>query len=136
MALTNNERVGKTLDLLSTGLAPFVQREFKAIWGDDWLQYARKDDRSVSPTDIQFLLGSMMGNWQQVFDRVLGRVERNYVGELITIRNNWAHQAVFTSDDAYRALDTAHRLLVSVQATDAAGQVDKMRQELLRTRFT
>ncbi len=136
MAATNNERVAKALELLASGLAPFVEREFKSIWGDDWVKYARKDERSVSPADIQFLLGSMMGNWQQVFDKVLGRVERNYVGELITIRNNWAHQAVFTSDDAYRALDTAHRLLVSVQATDAAGQVDKMRQELLRTRFT
>ena len=29
MAITNHERVGKALDLLKTGLAPFVQREIK-----------------------------------------------------------------------------------------------------------
>jgi predicted AAA+ superfamily ATPase len=136
MALTNNERVGKALDLLSVGLAPFVEREFKAEWGAEWLQYARKDERAVSPSDTQFLLGAMMAHWQKVFDKVLGRAERNYVGELITIRNNWAHQVTFTSDDTYRALDTAHRLLTSAQATDAAAQLDKMRQELLRIRFT
>jgi hypothetical protein len=29
MAITNQERVGKTMELLRTGLAPFVEREFK-----------------------------------------------------------------------------------------------------------
>jgi hypothetical protein len=64
MALTNNERVGKALDLLSVGLAPFVEREFKAVWGSDWLQYARKDERSVSPTDIHSANGLLnSGRW-------------------------------------------------------------------------
>ena len=30
MAITNQERVGKAMDLLRTGLAPFVEREFKS----------------------------------------------------------------------------------------------------------
>ncbi len=30
MAITNHERVGKALDLLRDGLAPFVEREFRA----------------------------------------------------------------------------------------------------------
>jgi hypothetical protein len=30
MALTNQERVGKAMDLLRAGLAPFVEREFKS----------------------------------------------------------------------------------------------------------
>lgn len=29
MAITNHERIGKALDLLKAGLAPFVEREFK-----------------------------------------------------------------------------------------------------------
>ncbi len=29
MAITNHERVGKALELLKTGLRPFVEREFK-----------------------------------------------------------------------------------------------------------
>ena len=34
MAITNHERVGKALELLKAGLAPFVDREFKSIYKD------------------------------------------------------------------------------------------------------
>ena len=37
MADTNNERVGKALDLLKEGLAPFVAREVKAALADKQL---------------------------------------------------------------------------------------------------
>ncbi len=33
MAITNNERIKKTLDLLREGLQPFVERRLKAAWG-------------------------------------------------------------------------------------------------------
>ena len=36
MAITNHERVGKALELLRAGLTPFVEREFKAKFGDGW----------------------------------------------------------------------------------------------------
>ena len=36
MAITNHERVGKALQLLKIGLGPFVEREFKAKYGDGW----------------------------------------------------------------------------------------------------
>jgi hypothetical protein len=34
MAVANHERVRKALDLLRAGLTPFVEREFKAKFGD------------------------------------------------------------------------------------------------------
>ena len=34
MAITNHERVGKALEQLKAGLAPFVEREFKSIYKD------------------------------------------------------------------------------------------------------
>ena len=34
MALTNHERVGKALELLKTGLLPFIERELKAKYGN------------------------------------------------------------------------------------------------------
>jgi predicted AAA+ superfamily ATPase len=74
--------------------------------------------------------------WQAVFSRALGPSERNYVFELRDIRNRWAHQATFSTDDAYRALDTIHRLLLAVSAAGEAVEVDKIRQDLLRTRFS
>jgi hypothetical protein len=40
MALTNADRVGKALELLNKRLQPFVEREMKAVYVDDWLTEA------------------------------------------------------------------------------------------------
>ena len=32
MAITNHERVGKAMELLKSGLGPFVEREFKSMF--------------------------------------------------------------------------------------------------------
>ncbi len=42
MAITNHERVGKALELLRDGLAPFVEREFTSHYGDEALQTAQR----------------------------------------------------------------------------------------------
>ncbi len=49
-------------------------------------------------------------------------------------RNSWAHNDSFSSDDAYRALDSIARLLTAISATEA-DTVEKQKQELLRIRF-
>ena len=36
------------------------------------------------------------------FGRTLGRAERSLVQELREVRNRWAHQETFYSDDAYQ----------------------------------
>ena len=36
MAITNHERVGKALELLKSGLLPFIERELKAKYGNGW----------------------------------------------------------------------------------------------------
>src|SRR5215207_1056489 len=142
MATTNHERVGRALALLSNGLAPFVARECKAKYGADWPQAVSRmsadtalSGRRASPTDAQFLLKVIWDEWQPVFRNVLGQSERTYVSELREVRNRWAHQDAFSGDDAYRALDSIHRLLLAVSAADEAVEVDKMRQDLLRSRF-
>jgi predicted AAA+ superfamily ATPase len=72
--------------------------------------------------------------WTEVFRQILGKSERSLVNELLGVRNAWAHQEPFSSDDAYRALDSAGRLLSAVSAAQA-DDVDKMKMELLRVRF-
>ena len=56
------------------------------------------------------------------------------MSELRDIRNRWAHQESFSSDDAYRALDSTHRLLTAVSSPET-GEVENMKMELLRVRF-
>jgi predicted AAA+ superfamily ATPase len=76
----------------------------------------------------------MWDAWNDVFRATLGPAERSLVSELRDHRNRWAHQEAFFSDDAYRVLDSAGRLLSTVSAPQA-DQVEKMKTELLRIRF-
>jgi len=50
------------------------------------------------------------------------------------VRNKWAHNEAFTADDAYRALDSIERLLVAVDAVEAA-DVGRSKDELMRARY-
>lgn len=134
MADSNNERVGKALALLAEGLAPFVDRECGLRFGMAW-EGEVPGDGPRSKTDVQFLLRTMTSTWREVFERTLGRMERNYVSELIDARNRWAHQETFSSDDASRVLDTGERLLKSVSAPEQATEVARMRHDLDRRRF-
>ncbi len=139
MAMTNYERVGRALSLLSEGLAPFVERACKAHYGSGWARTVAPIGAAAGhthrPEDVQFQLKVMAEHWNEVFRDVLGRAERTYVFELQDVRNRWAHQETFTTDDAYRGLDTIHRLLLAVSAKDQVLEVERLRQQLLRTRF-
>ena len=42
MAITNYERVGKAMELLKAGLAPFVEREFKNLYKGQALVEAQR----------------------------------------------------------------------------------------------
>lgn len=142
MAMTNHERVGKALDLLKAGLGPFVQREMENVYkeqarqeagrilGDDWLV----SGKSIEEMDAGALLKLMWDIWNDVFRQVLGFSERTLVSELREVRNKWAHQETFSSDDADRALDSVERLLTAVSASQAE-EVRKMKIELRRLVF-
>ena len=130
MAITNHERVGKALELLKTGLVPFIERELKAKYGNDWAFEVRdilSDTRlgagkSESLQDVAASLVVMDRKWGDVFRQILGKTERSLVNELLAVRNSWAHQETFSSDDAYRALDSAEVGLVVVQGVDRTAQ--------------
>lgn len=142
MAITNHERVGKALELLCAGLHPFIERELKGrsmltveeeargYLGEDKLLAKKK----LSEWDAAALLKVMWEAWNDVFRKTLGPAERSLVNELRTVRNKWAHQQNFSSDDAYRALDSISRLLTAVSAPQA-DDVEKVKMELLRVRF-
>ncbi len=142
MAITNHDRVGKALDLLRAGLGPFVEREVNSAVAAKRLdlQSVRgfADDplgkRPVSELDVAGLLRLMWEAWNAVFREILGPAERGLVGEMRGHRNRWAHQESFSSDDAYRALDSAGRLLVAVSAPQS-NECEKLKMELLRVRF-
>jgi len=142
MAISNHERVGKALELLRDGLAPFVERELKSRYGDQWA-FEVKDvlgetrlgtGKGSALKDSAALLVVMDRKWNEVFRKTLGKAERSLVNELGDARNRWAHQEPFSGDDADRALDSCARLLTAVSATQA-DEVHKIKMELRRTMF-
>src|SRR5437868_13905817 len=145
MAITNYERVGKAMELLREGLAPFVERELKTEYGEQtWFEETKRtltqqqlkfvEKKGKPEWDVAILLTTLWNNWEKVFRKTLGRGERSLVSELSDARNKWAHQQAFSTDDAYRAFDSIGRLLAAVSAPQSA-ELEKMKTELLRLRF-
>ena len=143
MAITNSERVGKALELLKDGLRPYVERELKATYKDRWIETARPSfpdwqqaGRSGKELnwDTQALLQVMCELWQDCFKKILGPSDRNLAFELRDVRNKWAHQKAFSTDDAYRAIDSASRLLAAI-SSDQVEAVELMKAEILRVKF-
>ena len=142
MAVTNRDRVGNAMDALKTGLAPFVSREFinhhkghsstvlQQVLGEP----VHDAKGHFAGMDVAGLLRVMWESWNEVYRNTLGHAERSLVSELREVRNRWAHQEAFSSDDAYRALDSTHRLLAAVSASETT-EVESMKMELLRVRF-
>ena len=144
MAISNYERVGKALELLKQGLQPFVERELKAQHAQLWFEQAKASvsepqanlfGTEAEPRwDAATLLIVMWNQWNIVFRKTLGQAERTLVSELRDVRNRWAHQEPFSTDDAYRALDSAGRLLTAISAPQT-DEIEKIKMELLRVRF-
>lgn len=143
MAITNQERVGKAMDLLRAGVAPFVEREVQSAVkaGTIRMDAVRRfsedpmlGNKPIAQWDVAGLLKLMWETWNDVFKRTLGFAERTLVSELRDVRNKWAHQNPFSSDDADRALDSMGRLLAAVSAPQA-DEVGKMKMELRRLIF-
>lgn len=139
MAITNHERVGKAMDLLKEGLAPFIEREFVSVYKNKALDEAKAfvvDDRlntakPLKEWDVAAQLRLMWEAWNTVFKKTLGQGERSLVSELREVRKKWAHQEPFSGDDADRALDSTERLLTAISAPQAEG-VRKLKMELRR----
>ncbi len=141
MALSNNDRIGRTLELLNEALRPYIQREMEAVHKQQWRHQALqgvRDNRAMSNDigdwDTQTLLSVMLNEWNTVFRYALGSAERSLVHEIKDVRNSWAHQNTFSTDDAERGLDSIRRLLQAISAPQAQ-EVERLRNELLRRRF-
>ena len=96
MAMTSQDRVGKALDLLKAGLAPFVEREIHAavkagaVNMDTVRRFAENPalaNKPIAEWDAAGLLKLMWEIWNDVFRQTLGFAERSLVSEMRTFRN-------------------------------------------------
>ncbi|WP_026061790.1 Swt1 family HEPN domain-containing protein [Rhodococcus rhodochrous] len=153
MAISNRDRIGRVLELLGPALDKFhtyvLGKELPA--GQNWISlleardqvrdkikgssttksYVRTDPQNGLRMITEQIPNQVRKGWYP-FSEHLSRTEQSWATELRDVRNTWAHNGSFTSDDAYRALDTAERFLKAIGAIDEADETRRSRVELRR----
>jgi len=139
MVMANNERIARALDLLRDGLGPKCAVTWEGFYGAQWLQVV--NSRLHSPehnprvNDVAFLLKGLKGTWNEVFGHGFTPAVRSLVFELAEVRNRWAHQEGFSSDDVARALDSMERVLEAFGNTVERRKIRDLRRDLMRQMF-
>lgn len=129
---TNHQQITAAFQILTEVLGPYIAQELGAKFEGEWwskgvLGVLRDHQRRDLPTKVEgknlvekldaalcLLLVDL--HWESVFKRKLSRQHRNWVKELMTTRNTWAHKGSpdMASEDAWRALDTMTRLIEKI----------------------
>ncbi|HCP81323.1 MAG TPA: AAA family ATPase [Octadecabacter sp.] len=143
MAKSTRQYVFEGMELMPEALAPFVEtrlsNSLKGHWEVEVVERVhgmRPDSSGKLNWDQAALLKTMMAFWRDAFSSVLGHPERSYVSELLEVRNKFSHNESFSYDDAERALDSMRRLCEAVSAGDTAEKIGRMRDTILRTKFS
>ena len=143
MAKSTRQQVFEGMELLPEALIPFVEKWLESSLQGHWqvqvvekLPGLRPDSNGKIVWDQAALLNAMDRFWMDAFKAVLGRAERSIVNELVEVRNKLSHNGTFTYDDAERALDSMRRLMEAISAGEVAAELGKMRDTILRTKFT
>jgi len=131
------------MELLPGALIPFVEKRLESSLKGHWqvqvlekLPGLRPNSNGAVAWDQAALFNAMDRFWSEAFRSVLGRAERSLVNELGDVRNKLSHNESFTYDDAERALDSMRRLMEAISAGVVADQLAKMRDTILRTKFS
>lgn len=151
MALSNRERIDRMFQTMAPVLDDFISSVIGQVdpaLGADWVSLVRAKDvkngapatKLYDPRDPQVQLrmlternitAGFKPGWYP-FGDALGRAGDTYASELRGVRDSFAHNGSFTDDDAYRALDTAERLLRLVGAAAEVEAVARIRTDLRR----
>ena len=143
MAKSTRQYVFEGMELLPAALIPFVEKRLENSLKGHWQVQVLEKVPSLRPNsegavgwDQAALFNTMDRFWAEAFKTVLGRAERSLVNELGDIRNKLSHNENFSYDDAERALDTMRRLMEAISAGETSEQLSKMRDTILRTKFS
>jgi len=143
VAKSTRQYVFEGMELLPAALIPFVEKRLESSLKGHWQVQVLEKLPSLRPNsngevgwDQAALFNAMDRFWSEAFKAVLGRAERSLVNELSDVRNKLSHNETFSYDDAERALDSMRRLMEAISAGETAEQLSKMRDTILRTKFT
>ena len=136
MVMANTERLTRALDHLRDGLGPKCEETWQGFFGDGWIDQVNSrlhhPDTNPSITDVAFLLKGMKVTWNDVFGHGFPLAIRSLVFELAEVRNGWAHQEAFSTDDTSRAIDSMERVLEAFGNADQRKEIRDLRREIGR----
>ena len=149
MAKSNKDRISEALDYFVAAYRPFVIETLANKYevgkkeatkkAQTFLEQGAKPGTHVPASPDEWDFGSIfhiiLNDWQYNFRYQLNSTDRSMLHELKEVSNGWAHQKSFDVKDTSRALDTTHRLLLSIGAQKEAAAVDQLAQESMRVRF-
>jgi len=99
-------------------------------------QRADRDNvKSLDQFDLAALLRILDRNWYEISSRFnLTNQDRNYVKEMQTVRNRWAHLDAHgvDPDDVYRDVDTLQRFFLALDAPSSTIEAVKQVKGLIR----
>jgi uncharacterized protein len=143
MAKPTRQYVFEGMELLPEALIPFVEKRLESSIKGHWQSEVGQKIYNLKPNndgglawDQPALFSAMNVYWGEAFGNVLGKTDRAIVNELSDVRNKLSHNEKFSYDDAERALDSMRRLMESISAGETATEIGKMRDTILRTKFT
>ena len=141
MAKSARTYVFESQERIPDVLRPFVEARMKAALGDRWLDEIRSrvkglnwDKKNQPSWDQLYLLKTMNIFWNEAFRDTLGPKDRAYVNELITVRNDLAHDKKFSYDEAARAVETMALFLDAVGAGELSTDIAKSRDTIISMR--
>jgi len=125
---SNYAMVGEGLRLVQAALAPFISRELKARFKNEWwsrvyynvpeltrakLPKQGGEEDLKEQVDLAGLLLLIDRLWNEAFGTVLPKSARTHANELRDHRNAWAHPKSddLPAEETYRALDTMMRFV-------------------------
>lgn len=140
-ALSNKERVGRVLGLVTEGLGPWMVDLLTRKYGDTWPAQVRAVAGAAprefgdSVDDPSYLFWVFDKQWVSLFRNVLSHEERRCISALWDARKEWAHGGRFSDEQAERVLSDGEHLLRAVGSVDKADVVQDLRRDLRRIRF-
>jgi len=140
MATTNRGRVGEALDALRDALYPYFEGLVTAKFGATaWNAVVAGSDRlggAGDNVDLTRLLNIFHEYRNDLFRDAMGRSAMNLMHEMQEVRNRWAHQEQFNTQDTLRSLDTIARLLEFANAPQAHDEVQRSHEQVLRQLYS
>ncbi|HUT13705.1 MAG TPA: helicase-related protein [Thermoguttaceae bacterium] len=135
---------------VTKALCAFLERSLPRLKADWWASLVlpalsfqqrriaeQQGTASLAKLDLAALMRVLDQNWHVISQAEnLTLADRNYLKEMCSVRNRWAHVAMagISDDDAYRDLDTLQRFAAAIGAENDTIEAIKVAKSELRPR--